>query len=100
VYLCQFPFTSGSGGKIRPALVLFDLQVDAIICRITSVLHTEPLDVRLREWHAAGLLKPSVARLGRLVTTEKTVFLKRLGALSPGDASTIRMTWNRLMKLG
>ena len=62
VYICQFPFTSGVGTKVRPALVLFDLQQDAVICRITSVLRARPLDVTLNDWQAAGLLKPSVAR--------------------------------------
>jgi hypothetical protein len=44
VFICQFPFTSGATSKTRPALVLFDLPQDAIICRITSVLHAGPLD--------------------------------------------------------
>jgi hypothetical protein len=47
-------------------LVLFDLPQDAVICRITSVLHTGPMDVLLIGWQAAGLLKPSVARLDRI----------------------------------
>jgi hypothetical protein len=38
VVICQFPFTFGATSKIRPALVLFDLPQDAIICRITSGL--------------------------------------------------------------
>jgi hypothetical protein len=29
VFICQFPFTSGASSKIRPALVLFDLEQDA-----------------------------------------------------------------------
>ena len=44
VFICQFPFTSGTGSKIRPALVLFDLQQDAVICRVTSVSRTGTLD--------------------------------------------------------
>jgi mRNA interferase MazF len=95
VFLCQFPFTSGSEGKIRPALVLFDLRNDAIICRITSVVRTDKLDVILLDWNAAGLLKPSVARLDRIVTVEKSVFLRRLGKLSAADANSVRTTWNR-----
>jgi len=31
IFICQFPFTSGAASKIRPALVLFDLEQDAII---------------------------------------------------------------------
>ena len=73
-YLCQFPFTSGAPGKTRPALVLFDLNEDAIICRVTSASGRGLLDVALGDWQAAGLLKPSVARLDRIVTAEKDIF--------------------------
>ena len=99
VFICEFPFTSGVASKIRPALVLFDLQQDAIVCRITSVLRTGPLDVRLDEWNSAGLLKPSIARLDRIVTAEKAVFLRRLGALSTRDLNAVRRAWNQYMKL-
>jgi mRNA interferase MazF len=99
VFICQFPFTSGATSKTRPALVLFDLPQDTIICRITSVLHTGPLDVRVTDWQAAGLLKPSVARLDRLVTAERTVFIRRLGVLTAGDLQRVRTVWNQQMRL-
>ena len=99
IFICQFPFTSGAASKIRPALVLFDLPQDAIICRVTSVLRTGPLDVTLNDWRAAGLLKPSVARLDRIVTAERTVFVRRLGALSPSDLQAVRNAWNQQMRL-
>jgi mRNA interferase MazF len=99
VFICQFPFTSGATSKIRPALVLFDLRQDAIICRITSLPKAGPLDVTLADWRAAGLLKPSVARLDRIVTAERTVFMRRLGTLSPGDLEAVRATWNQHMRL-
>jgi len=99
VFICQFPFTSGASGKVRPALVLFDLQQDALICRITSTSRTGPLDVTLNDWQTAGLFKPSVARLDRLVTAEKTVFLRRLGVLSTTDLLAVRNTWNQRMML-
>lgn len=99
VFICQFPFTSGIVSKIRPALVLFDLQQDAVICRITSVKHTGTFDVTLMDWEAAGLLKPSVARLDRLVTAEKTVLLRSLGVLSPPDLAAVRSVWNANMTL-
>lgn len=99
VFICQFPFTSGETSKVRPALVLFDLQQEAIICRVTSVLRNGPLDIRLVDWQAAGLLKPSVARIDRIVTAEKTVFLRRLGVLSPSDLLSVRSAWNQKMWL-
>jgi mRNA interferase MazF len=99
VFLCEFPFTSGSAGKIRPALILFDLKNDAVICRITSVLRNGPLDVKLNDWASAGLLKPSIVRLDRIVTAEKTVLLKRLGTLNDLDLQAVRQSWNQNMRL-
>lgn len=99
IFICQFPFTSGTEIKIRPALVLFDLQQDVVICRVTSVNHTGTLDVTLNDWQAAGLLKPSVVRLDRLVTAEKSVLLRRLGILSNADLAAIRARWNLHMAL-
>ena len=99
IFLCQFPFTSGASSKVRPALFLFDLQDDAIICRVTSVFHTGPQDVPLNDWQSAGLLKPSVARLARIVTAEKAVFIRRLGVLSAADLELVRNRWNQKMRL-
>jgi mRNA interferase MazF len=79
--------------------VLFDLQQDAVICRITSVLRSGPLDVMLNDWKSAGLLIPSIARLDRIMTAERTIFRRRLGALSAADAQAVRDTWNLQMKL-
>jgi hypothetical protein len=99
VFICQFPFTSGQTSKVWPALVLFDLQQDAIICRVTPVLRTGPLDVPLKDWQAAGLLNASIARLDRMVTVERTVFMLRLGVLSPADLEAVGTAWNRHMRL-
>ncbi len=100
VFLCQFPFTSGAASKVRPALVLFDFGPHALISRITSVQRTGPLDVTLNDWMSAGLLKPSVARLDRLVTAERSVvFLRRLGSLSVADQKAVCAAWNGLMRL-
>jgi mRNA interferase MazF len=100
IQLCQFPFTSGAMSKVRPALVLFDLGDDAIICRVTSAApRSVPTDIVINDWQAAGLLKPSIARIDRLVTAEKSVFLRKLGELSEDDRSAIRMAWNAQMRL-
>jgi len=99
VFICRFPFTSGSQSKPRPALVLFDLGQDVLICRITSRQSTGPLDIALQDWSAAGLAKPSVARLDRLVTAEKTLLHVRLGELSAADQTAVRSAWNANMSL-
>lgn len=99
IVLCDFPFSSGKGSKVRPALILFDLGSDSIICQVTSASHNGPFDISLKDWREAGLLKPSVARIGRVITAEKTIFIRRLGTLSPLDLEAVRSTWNQHMKL-
>ena len=99
IFICRFPFTSGAVSKPRPVLVLFDLQDDVLVCRITSVLRTGPLDVMLSGWRNAGLAKPSVARLDRVVVVEKTLLRRRLGTLNASDQHAVRNAWNRHMKL-
>lgn len=43
-------------------MVLFYLQQDVLICRVTSAQRGGgPLDVALVDWQSAGLLRPSVA---------------------------------------
>ena len=99
IVLCEFPFTSGASSKVRPALVLFDLTDDVIICRITSVPYDGPNDVAIVQWAEAGLLKPSVIRLDRLITAQKQIVIRKLGALTEPDREAIREAWNNKMRL-
>jgi mRNA interferase MazF len=99
VFIARFPFTSGALSKPRPVLALFDLQADVLICRITSVPRTGPLDVTSRDWQHAGLALPSVARLDRLVTAERSVLGRRLGCLSDVDRAAVQAAWNQHMRL-
>lgn len=80
-------------------LTLFDLQQDVVICRLTSVLRTGPLDITLADWQQAGLAKPSVARLDRIVTAEKAILGRSLGHLSVRDGAAVRNAWNQYMRL-
>lgn len=75
------------------------MDADVLICRVTSVLRAGPLDVALHDWRQAGLALPSVARLDRLVTAEKTVLGRRLGRLSDNDQAAARAAWNQHMRL-
>jgi mRNA interferase MazF len=99
IFICKFPFTSGTASKPRPVLVLFDLQEDVVICRITSVVRSGLLDIKLADWQQAGLAKPSVVRLDRLVTAERANLRRRLSHLSAQDETSVRAVWNQNMKL-
>jgi mRNA interferase MazF len=99
IYLCNFPFTSGTDSKKRPCLVIFDLSEDVLISRIASVSHTTSFDLPIRDWQVAGLLKPSTIRLARLVSIEKGLLIRRLGGLSDFDKEMGETLWGTEMRL-
>ncbi|MGQ0812070.1 MAG: toxin-antitoxin system, toxin component, MazF family protein [Nitrospiraceae bacterium] len=45
--------------------------------------------IEVRDWQAAGLLKPSVIK-PVLTTIESTLILKKLGRLTPSDQALLR----------
>lgn len=90
VVLVPIDFTDRSGSKVRPAVVVsaeeYNRGPDVLIASITS--NREPLphpgDHRLKEWKAAGLLKPSLAQT-KLATVEAFMIRRKLGALAAED---------------
>ena len=99
LYLTRLPNTSGAPGKLRPALVLFDLGADAVVCRVTTHHPRSPADVPLADWAPARLISPSIVRVDRLFTAEKFLLTRRIGAVTAADAATVRRTWNTQMRL-
>jgi mRNA interferase MazF len=97
VVLLSFPFSDGTAGKRRPALVLLDTgDDDIVVARITSQIPPTNFDIVLVDWQQAGLLLPSVARLHKLATLEKSLVTRHLGRLTPGDWAQVRSTVQRL----
>jgi mRNA interferase MazF len=100
VLIARFPFNNGTNSKIRPVLVLFELNTHSLICRITSANYSGDNDVSIADWAAAGLLKPSVAHLDRLVTVDSVLLRRKLGRLTDSVQQSKRAVWkNRQMKL-
>ena len=99
IWVCRFPFTSGQGAKARPVLVILDLGMDCLVCRITSVSHYEPLDYAPADGQSAGLDRPSTIRVARLVTIEKSVLRAPIGRLSEADREAVRTLWNQKFRL-
>ena len=90
VVLARFPFTDGSGTKLRPVLVLADVpgpHDDYLVLFISSQLRTAVVgvDVVLDRQHSAfpgsGLKVPSVLRIGKLATISSGLILGPLGKL-------------------
>jgi mRNA interferase MazF len=57
------------------------------------------MNVAINEWSQAGLLKPSIVRLDKLITAERSVFLRKLGVLSDRDLEGVRSRWNEHLRL-
>ena len=91
IVLLAFPFTSESGVKQHPALMLLDTgDQDVLVARVTTQTARSPYDVVIQQWSKAGLLAPSVVRLDKLATLERTLVRRVLGRLSEVDWSVVQ----------
>jgi mRNA interferase MazF len=94
VVLVPFPFTDLSTQRQRPAVILSGDRFhqsghDVIIAAITSQRASMFADYPLQDWQRAGLLGPSVVRVGKLLTLHKTLVRRKLGALTPSDLTEV-----------
>jgi mRNA interferase MazF len=103
--LVPFPFSDLSAVKKRPCLVLERYEVKRlgsflVVCMVTSQVDglSFPGDVPIKEWELAGLPKASLVRLGKIVTLEQSMTLRKLGALEPKDRQATRKAWQGLFR--
>lgn len=74
VLLLSFPFSDAIESKRRPALVHLDTgDQDVVVARVTSQSVQTNFDVELIEWQQAGLILPSIVRLHKVATLEKSL---------------------------
>lgn len=68
VWHARFDFSEGHGYKYRPVIVLATRPDGSLVTMVTSATNRLSLDhdCPIREWEAAGLDKPSIARLDRI----------------------------------
>ncbi len=74
------------------------LREHVIVAMITSQLSGPrfPFDVELEKYEAAGLPKPSLVRLGKLVTLDSSLVLKQLGTLNVADKKLVKAAFSKL----
>ena len=97
IVLVAFPLSNMSGALRRPGLVLFDSgDEDVMLARITTQAIRDRTDMRIADWKTAGLIAESVVRLSKVVTINKSLVDRHLGALSPIDKKSVRMVWARM----
>ena len=83
IVLIPFPFTDLTGSKKRPALILIAGNLDITVSFISTQLHwQEPTDLLLQPNSINGLKKPSLVRIGKIATIDKTLVIGKLGNIS------------------
>ena len=103
VVLVPFPFTNQTASKQRPAVIVSSRaynveRPDLIMMAVTSQLRPTPAlgEVWLRQWQAAGLLKPSAVK-PVFATLEQGLVIRRLGALAPEDQDALRLAIGQII---
>ena len=83
IVLLKFPFTDGSSFKRRPAVIIQDSRDgDIIVCRITSQIYHTNYDILIKEWRESGLKLPSVIRIHKIATLDKSLVELKIGKIS------------------
>src|SRR5262249_34951772 len=90
VVLVDFPFTTTSADKSRPALVILDAgDADLVLVRIKTQKYQTPFDLEILDWQTAGLLAPSTVRVHKLATLIKVRVQRTLGSISTSDRQRV-----------
>ena len=100
IVLIPFPFTDLSGNKLRPAVVLVETRLDLTVCFITSQLQwQEPTDVLVQPKSSNGIKKPSLIRVSKIATLDKTLALGKIGAIDTTELSELNLKLKQLLQL-
>lgn len=107
VILVPFPFTDLTTTKQRPALIISSTKFnrvyrDVIVVAITSHIEQDVLaDTEYRltksENLAAGLPKPSIIKLAKIVTLDQNLIRKKLGKLHSQTTKYVIAKISRLL---
>lgn len=99
VVLVTFPFSNLKGQKVRPALVLANVEFgNFILCQITSKSYTSKMAVRIKpeDFAEGNLPVVSYVRPDKLFTADATIIKRSVGTLTPTIKNKILRRVSRL----
>lgn len=109
VVLVDYPFSDGTGTKVRPAVVVqSDAKnqrlTDTIIALVTSSVHRRLdthvyVDIETREGSQTGLRRNSLIQCENLYTIDQNRILRGLGRCSDAIFSDVRHAIRRVFDL-
>ncbi|NOG84195.1 MAG: type II toxin-antitoxin system PemK/MazF family toxin [Candidatus Scalindua sp. AMX11] len=103
VILIPFPFTDLSTTKHRPALIVSserfnykhkDVIVMAISSQIPSHISDDEFLLSSIDQKTSGLPKKSIIKLGKIVTINQSLIIKKLGKISAQTVTSILNQFN------
>ena len=92
VVLVTFPFSNLKGQKVRPALVLANVEFNnLILCQITSRPYTSKISISLKpaDFATGGLPIISYVRPDKLFTADTTIIKKTVGQLITATKNSV-----------
>ncbi len=92
VVLVRFPFSDLSSSKLRPAVVLADVDRDDwVLCQITSNPYSDfrAVEITTDDFSEGSLMRVSYARPGKLFTANTSLMERRVGTLTPLKTESI-----------
>jgi len=105
IVLVPFPFTDLTAAKLRPALVIYEGEKDAVVAFISSKIPSElsEVDILITRGHPGfrrtGLKAESVIRLDKIATVLKDLILGELGELDEELKKEVNQKLKRIMEI-
>ena len=106
VVLVAFPFTDLTTTKIRPALVVSsdsfqhsgqDIVLAGITSQIPKKIPATDFLLSPADQYQAGLPKPSLVRLGKIVTLDQRLIRKKLGCLPEETLAKLALELHKIL---
>ena len=105
IVLVPFPFTDLTTAKLRPALVVYEGDKDAVVAFISSKIPSElsDVDILITEGHPgfkrAGLKVDSVIKLDKIATVLKDLIVGELGELDEDLRKKVNHKLKRILEI-
>lgn len=108
ILLIPFPFTDLTAFKKRPCIVISsnhfssrnpDIIAAAITSQIPNQLSFSEYKLSAKEQSSCGLPKPSIIKLGKIVTLDQRLIRKKLGKLQSKDTPRVLTRLKKVFKI-
>lgn len=100
IWHARFDYEGSKGHKYRPVIILDVREDGTVVMMVTSATNKLRMDhdYLLADWEAAGLVKPSIARIDRIAAIPTSYFgtAGKLGKLTETDIAAITEVLSRM----